>query len=361
MSTTLMQTVQRNCDISDAKDNGIYSLCTLVLKLRNRYKWEKDMLPWNEPEPADLLDWIEERENFWETISDKSYAPLPVDGETISPWDSASINKSLEKTGLVYGAGYGRSMKAVFFLAEKIRTDCVEGCPVVVLGKERAVELASPFAMLQDGVIYIRRTPLRFFFWDHILDIKSSSRDSLYFALDHYGLLDQGKLNQSEIKKHLDKIVDYETPIFIYHEVGEMLQKTFDSNTLKKIVSNFPHSAIELVARSLKDILADTHPQGMISFIIREKRVTSLAFYVGFLDGLRKVLFPEIIDAFSQFLQSRDWEIIVGASRCCRENNLKLAEKMCNIADLIDHQPLPHIQERFSKEILIPLGLDAPN
>ncbi|MCB2184639.1 MAG: hypothetical protein KQH63_21660 [Desulfobulbaceae bacterium] len=360
MEAELTQTVQRNCDISDAKDNGIYSLCTLVLKLRNRYKWEKNIEPWNEPESADLLDWIEERENFWETISDKAYTPLAVGHDTFTPWDSAGINKRLENTGLIYGAGYGRSMKAVFFLAEKLREETVEGCPVIVLGKERATELASPFAMLQDDVIYIRRSPLRFFFWDHIQDIQSSSRTSLHFALDQYGLLENGKLNQPEIRKKLDGIVDFETPIFIYHEVGEMLQDTFDSTTMKTIVSNFPHSAVELVARSLKDILADTHPQGMISFIIREKRPTSLAFYVGFLDGLRKVLFPEIIEAFPQFLQSKDWNIIEDASERCRKKNLKLADTMCDIAKLIGHQPHSLIQERFNKEILCPLGLDAP-
>ena len=361
MYTTLMQTVQRNCDISDAKNNGVYSLCTLVLKLRNRYKWEKNIQPWNEPESADLLDWIEERENFWQTISDAHYQPLSVDDETFGLWDSGRVNQKLEKSGLVYGAGFGRSMKEIFFLAEKIREENVEGCPVVVLGKERAVELACPFAMLQDGVIYIRRTPLRFFFWDHIQDIQSSSRDSLYFALNQYGLLEDGKLNRPKICNSLDKIVDNETPIFIYHEVGEMLEKSFDSNTMKKVVSNFPHSAIELVARSLKDILADTNPHGMINFIISEKRETSLAFYVGFLDGIRKILFPEIIEAFSQFLHSRDWQIIESASRCCRENNLKLAEKMRSIADLIDHQSPAHIQERFNTEVLIPLGLDAPH
>ena len=360
MYTALMQAVQRNCDISDAKDSGLYSLCTLVLKLRNRYKWEKDIQPWDEPESADLLDWIEERENFWDTISDMVYDSLPIDDDTFSPWDSAAVNRRLNKTELVYGAGYGRSMKAVFFLAEKIREENVEGCPVVLLGKEKATDLASPFAMLQDEIIYIRRTPLRFFFWDHIQDIKSSSRTPLHFALDQYGLLANGKLNQPKMIKCLDKIVDNEIPIFIYHEVGEMLEKTFDSKTMKRIISNFPHSAVELVARSLKDILADTHHLGMINFIIREKRETSLAFYVGFLDGLRKVLFPEIIEAFPDFLQSRDWGIIKSASRRCRDKNLKLAEKMCNIAAVIDHQPLPHIQERFNKEVLIPLGLDAP-
>jgi hypothetical protein len=69
---------------------------------------------------------------------------------------------------MVYGAGYGRSMKAVFFLAEKIEQRTVAGIPVLILGKERAKEMASPFAMAQDGVIFVRKESLRFFLWDHI-------------------------------------------------------------------------------------------------------------------------------------------------------------------------------------------------
>ena len=42
----LLKTIKHNCDISDARDNGIYSICTLVLKLRNLYKWEHGLEPW---------------------------------------------------------------------------------------------------------------------------------------------------------------------------------------------------------------------------------------------------------------------------------------------------------------------------
>ena len=76
-----IQTIQHNCDISDARDNGIYSICTLVLKLRNLYKWEHGIEPWAEPEPADLLDWIEAKENYWETLAEKDFLPLPVNGK----------------------------------------------------------------------------------------------------------------------------------------------------------------------------------------------------------------------------------------------------------------------------------------
>lgn len=139
-----------------------------------------------------------------------------------------------------------------------------------------------------------------------------------------------------------------------------MRQHTFDSNTLIKIISTFPDSAIEYVSRAVKDVLADTHPEGMIRFIIRERRDASLGFYVGFLAGLRRVLSPEMIDAFDHYLKDGDWGLIEQARIACRDNNLRLAERIRQLADLIEVEDDEQIKLRFSSEILTPLGLEAP-
>ncbi len=359
--TDFIRTVQDNCDISDARDNGMYSICMLVLKLRNLYKWEHNIEPWEEPESKDLLHWIDTKENYWEKIIDEPYQPFNRNGSRVDPYDVTTANKLINSNELVYGAGYGRSLKSIFFLAEKIREDSVEGCPVVILGKEKAKELSSPFAMLQAGIITIRRDPLRYFFWDHIQEVRSSAKKSLYHALDSYGILSKGRLNQDSLRSRLDNIVDGEIPIFIYHEVGEMLQETFNSHTLRKIISAFPDSAIEYVSRAVKDVLADTHEKGMISYIIREQREASLGFYVGFLAGLRRELFPQISIAFEEFLKEKNWDLIENARLQCIENNHHLAEKITDIAQFIGQDPAEQVQDRFNDEILVPLGLDAPD
>ncbi|MDH3328657.1 MAG: hypothetical protein OEM01_05435 [Desulfobulbaceae bacterium] len=358
--TELIQTIQHNCDISDARDNGIYSICMLVLKLRNLYKWEQGIEPWDEPEPADLLNWIDTKENYWEKIIDEPFLPISLNGSAADPYDVAAVNELFAGRKILYGSGFGRSLKSIFFIADIIKEDSVEDIPVFILGREWAKELSSPFAMLQDGTIIIRREPLRFFFWDQIQEIRSSSKASLHHALKIYDILTDGHLSQEKFRDRLDTIVDNEIPIFIYHEVGEKMQQSFDSHTLRKIISIFPDSAIEYVSRAVKDILADTHPQGMISYIIRERREASLGFFVGFLAGLRKELFPQLTDSFNAFLENRDWQMIEDARRHCREENLKIAEKITNIVQLIDNEPPERIQLRFNDEILIPLGLDAP-
>ncbi len=358
--SSLVTNIQHNCHISDAKDHGIYSMCTMVLKLRNLYKWEHTLEPWEEPETADLLDWIEAKETFWETISEESFKPLYINGQVLSSSDATAINTTLVKEGRIYGAGYGRSMKAVFYLADILEQKVVEGCPVIISGKELAKEMASPFAMSQEKVIYIRKEPLRFFLWDYIQELRSSCRISLRHALDYYGLLEDKKLNQERFKERLDHIVNKEMNLFVYHEVGEILETTFDSQTLQMLIAHYPGSVIEFVARALKDILADTHPKGVLSYIFREKRESSLSLYIGLLDGLRKKLFPEFFSAFENFLKEKDWQLIEEARLTCRDNNLRLAGKIKTITQSIGQKGDEEVQAEFNKQILLPLGLDIP-
>jgi hypothetical protein len=355
-SSPLIQDIQHNCDISDARDHGIYSMCTMILKLRNLYKWENQLQPWEEPVPADLLNWIEAKENGWETIAGESFRLLSISGKTMDPFALEEINSALCDDQVVYGAGYGRSMKTVFFLAEKIEGRSSEGCPILVLGKELAREMASPFAMVQDGLIIIRREALRFFFWDQIQEIRSC-RNSLPQALQPYGVFNNGVLDQERLKSALDNIVDEEMNLFIYHEIGEILQTTFTSGTLRAIVGHFPGTVIEHVGRAVKDILADTHPHGLVSYIVRDRREASLGFYLSFLDGLRERLFPEGVKAWQRFLVDRDWQHIEQARNTCWERNQQVAERITMIAERMDKDPDELIINRFNYQILQPLGL----
>jgi hypothetical protein len=358
--TTLFENIQYNCDISDARDHGVYSMCSMVLKLRNLYKWEQGVEPWDEPEPGDLLDWIEQKENYWADIAGEPYRPLMVESREQSPYDLEAVNGSLVNKKIVYGAGYGRSLKAIFYLARELDRWSVEDCPVVLLGEEKAKEMASPFAMVQDGVIIIRRESLRFFFWDQVQELRSSSRSSLRYAYEQYGLMTNGSLDQEQFKVKLDSIVDGELDLFIYHEVGEILQKTLDSETLQTIIRRFPGSVMEFLCRALKDVLADTHPRGVLSLVIREQRSSTLGFYVGFLDGLREKLFPEMAEGWQRFHQSGDWQHIESARVASRENNLQRAEKIRHLAGMLDQVPDHKIMQQFKEEILDSLGLDAP-
>ena len=51
--------VLQNCDISDAYHAGLYSICGLALRLRDLYKWENQLPPWEERDSSEILDGIE--------------------------------------------------------------------------------------------------------------------------------------------------------------------------------------------------------------------------------------------------------------------------------------------------------------
>jgi len=123
----LQRQVQKNCDISDARHAGVYSLCGLLLRMRDLYKWEHLMVPWQEPEPADLMEWIEDKEQYWKEIIEGEIAPVVLGAERFDPYDMAGLNVRLRPLGLVYGAGYGIGMKPTFFLAECADSNSVGG------------------------------------------------------------------------------------------------------------------------------------------------------------------------------------------------------------------------------------------
>lgn len=356
----LINQVQYNCDVSDARDHGIYSMCSLVLKLRNLYKWETGGQPWTEPESSVLLDWIEAREQYWEDISERQFRRITVDGRSCAPDDVDSVNGTTNSRPLFYGAGHGRSMKAIFFLAEVRERLTVENCPVVLLGREHAREMASPFAMVQEGQVIIRTDPLRFFLYDHLQELRSSCRSSIRFFLNSYGLLNDGGLDQQRLADVLDEMAARELDLFIYHELGELLETSLKSETLQQMIGRFPGSIIEFVCRAVRDVLADTHPQGVLSHILQEQKPSTLALYVSFVDGLRQELFPELGAAWKELLEHKNWNELEQARLGCRERTQRLARKIDDIAGKAEGQTDKEVQKLFNDVVLVPLGLEIP-
>lgn len=357
----LTNAIQYNCDISDARDSGIYSICMLVLKLRNLYKWEKSIPPWKEPEPAILLDWIAAKEEFWETIENLEFKNLPFNGSNFDPFAVEEINQALSGTKCVYGAGYGRAMKPVFFLAEMKEERRMENRRVIILDQEIVRELSSPFAMTQENTIYLRKDPLRFFFWDQFQEARETGKKAFLQALDAYDVpRTDGKADLKVLAARLDVIVDYEMEAIIHHELGELLDHTIARESFRKVVSLFPDTSIEYVLRAVKDALADTHENGMLGHIISRRKTSSLSFYVGLLGNLRQLLLPEIQPAYEKFLQTGDWGDMEAARIKGRKDNIiraQLFDEAC--ADTCDPQN-EAVKIFITERILCPLGIDPP-
>lgn len=181
-------------------------------------------------------------------------------------------------------------------------------------------------------------------------------------ALASYGLMrDNCSLDREKLIDIFDDIVEQELDIFVYHEIGENQENRLESEMLKKIVEAFPATPLELLARSVKDILADTHAKGLLSHIIGMEKKSSFGFYISFLDGMRKFLCPEIIQASKQFWENPDWSFLQQAMGECRRNNEIIASKLRELCSRLDRGQTPEELKTWADQNLLePLGLQGP-
>jgi len=325
----LQSEIRHNCDISDANHAGLFSICGLLLRLRDLYKWEHSTPPWQEPEPADLMEWIDARETRWEEVLHRPWVSLTVGNETFQPFEVSSINERLAPHGLIYGAGYAVGMKPSFFLGEILETRRLGSLRIHVVGRERIRDLYATPAMRQGEQIFARRTPMLFFLWDQILEMRPSARESLSYAFAQYGLdVDSLRRHPTKMGPRLEPVAASELETWIYHEVGEASDTTFQGLQWQEIISSYANSPVEIFTRVIKDLLSDTHPQGLLGHIIRNGIKPSLAFYVSFMRPFTRVLFPEILVAFGDFVRRDDWTGIERARATgyekARHNGLEL-------------------------------------
>ncbi len=296
-----------NCEISDAHHAGMYSICGLALRLRDLFKWDHELPPWEERDSTEVLEWIEAKENKWEQYAEKDFRRISINGKEFDPLDTIGINTLLEPYGVMYGAGYARSLKPTFFLATITEKSQINGTPIYTLDRELARDLLTIPALCQDGCVLLRQESARLFLWDSIFYTKKSARPALNFALDSCGIKDR---QPKALRRELTAILAAQKTTYIYHEIGELKDTVFDRGLWREIIAAFPYSPVEYLARAVKDLLADTNQYGTLRHIIQERKTASLAFYAAFLDGLAKEFFPELSTAFQEFTQSMDWAII---------------------------------------------------
>ncbi|MFH1773524.1 MAG: Sfum_1244 family protein, partial [Methanobacteriota archaeon] len=112
----IVNQVRHNCEISNARSWGGYSICGLLLRLRELYKWEIEAQPWAKIDTPALMSWIDEKERKWKEISNREFRNIEINGILHNPFDVEKINEELPQ-GFLYGAGYVAAMRPSFFLA----------------------------------------------------------------------------------------------------------------------------------------------------------------------------------------------------------------------------------------------------
>ena len=335
---SLTSIVQHNCNISDARHARDYTMCIYLLKMREFYRWEQGY-GYADTLPRKLLGkWLADREAYWESIIDEDYTSLEIDGSTLSPFESDQINSHFAGSGLIYSGGLGVFSKPSFCIARLERYHTARGHPVYIAGEELARDINANVAVSDGHSIFIRRASLRQYLWEKREEwIWNRKNDIAAHAFSYYDF-------NRDIDQALDAMTENETDAVILHEIGELGSEAELGSAWREMLATNSRTRVELVARAVKDHLADamvTLPE-----LIARKNHASLHFYMANLHGMRRDIFPSLIDAYRRWQDGRSihelaatveathpyWqqsaEKLLRAWQCSGENGNKLLENI---------------------------------
>ncbi|HSJ81784.1 MAG TPA: hypothetical protein VK910_11245 [Thiobacillus sp.] len=296
--SALIDTVQKNCTIADARHARDMTMCTFLLEMREYYRWEME-IPYGARLPKDELgDWLNARESLWNTVEEEDFAPLPLSEIGIDPFEADDINRALIPLGLVYSSGLGHFRKPHFVLAELKRAEVREGVQVLVAGCEYARDLIAPPAAMRDGAIFLRMDAVRRLLWNKYEEWQWKEKDTaLGRAFSHYGF-------ERDVERGLDRMAEAESEAMILHEIGEARAESLLGADWNEMLGQLSSRHAELLVRAVRDHLADCLMT--LPTLLEREASGSLHFYLANLSGLRRALFPALPQAYESWLTSHD-------------------------------------------------------
>lgn len=353
----LVRQVRANCHLASSLQAGSFSLCGLLLRLRLLYKWEKDLPPWQEPEPDAVLAWVAQQESAWEAREGESWQELPVNGRWLNPFDVKGVNEVLAAAGLAYGAGLGRGLAPTFFLGELLEQRQLGDLTVLVVDREWARDLDGTPGLCQGPLIYARRQALAYYLWDRLADPVPQGQRYLEAALASYGVPLQALLRDPEAHQDLwEALLSGELEAIIRHELGEA-RETALRPIFTTILELFPQSRLELWIRGLKDALAEVNEWGRLTYLIQHRHLTSLALMQAFQPGIYPLLLPEVVTAFQKFTASGDWELLESARQTALTRLRQVATEAQELLKSPGTADPDYLRDLLSLRFLKPLGI----
>ncbi len=286
----LLNAVQRNCHISDARYAGDYTLCIYLLKMREYFRWEKGYAFGDNLPESDLGEWLRQREDYWQEIEDEAFAELPIDGEFFDPFDNAAINAALNPYGLVYSGGFGSYCTPHFFLGRLGHRENRPDFTVFVSENEYARDLTAPPAMALDGTIYVRRESLRRMIWEKIEEWRwNRLENAMARALRDYDI-------DTDTEAALETLTDTLAESVLLHEKGEVLAGKLLGKEWEAMLAELPRSKAEIMLRAVRDHLADALTT--LPALLAHGADASLHFFFANLAGMRRLLAPTLMQAY---------------------------------------------------------------
>ncbi len=353
----LIRQVSLNCEIGNAGQAGHFSLCGLLLRLRQLYKWENGLPPWREPDSGAVLAWVEAKEQAWEKLEGASWHDLAWNGAALDPLAVEELNQDLIPLGLAYGAGYSRGLAPTCFLGELLEVRRLEELTVLVLGKELARDLDAAPALCQGHLIYARKEALAYYLWDRLSDPVQMDKPFLKVALAAYGTTLPALLQDPEANRGaFESLVEAELEAAVRHEVGEAREAGL-REALRTVLALFPQTRVELWVRSLKDALAEVNDWGRLAYLIETRQLASFALMLAWRPGLYSLLMPELEPVFQQVAAGDSWEALEEARQGILARLRKTAAELAGLLAAPETTPRAQIRREIEARFLKPLGL----
>lgn len=322
----LVQRVKHNCNISDAKFWGNYSICGLLMRMRELYQSEHSLMPWDPVPTERITAWMQDRERLWHEMEADEFEDIIFKAKTFSPFDVEGLNLDLRDEGLIYGCGYGTFLKPTFFIAPLTKTDDILDYRIYHTRNELCRDLSASPAMSQGRCIYIRMDLVRIIMWERFQVMRSRKHRGLLDEMfAQYGIgRDDGPSDDYTGKT--EALLSDMAAVFVRHEIGEIFEDE-RADAWLSLLHDADDKQSELYLRAVKDLLSDTSQCGPLKEIISGRDSRLLYVYMSFLDGLRRELFPEILNAFQSYAENGEWATIERA----RETGYRKAVVMRDI------------------------------
>jgi hypothetical protein len=298
---SLVDSVQRNCHIADARHARDMTMCNYLLEMRDYYRWEHDLPPQQPAPRAEIGRWLSEREALWDTLAEESYVDLPVAGKFHAPFASADINATLAPQQLFYGAGYGRFGKPHFFLASLLADGRRGDVRVCVCGCEYARDITAIPAALQGDIVVVRQEALRQWLAQKTEAWSLKHNDgAMKCALDAYGF----SADPADSAAALAAMVAAETETLILHELGEYEAGRCLGPQWEEMLGGLGDRRAELLARAVRDHWADCRVT--LPALMQGEAEAAVHFWFANFEGYRLDIFPELRAAYAAWRDHDD-------------------------------------------------------
>lgn len=287
--------IRRNCLTADARRWGYFSLCGLLLRLRDLYKREAGLPPWARLDTATVLPWVGEREAAWAALEEKEPAAVQIGGGTCDPLDEDAVNALLPPGRWLYAAGHGPGGHPLFVLGEIVERREVGGAEVFVLGRELAHDLVPVPAMCRPGRIVARRAAALGHLWAAVEEAAGAREPgpTADAVAEAGGVLTAVASDPEGHVDLLETLAGMQLEAAILHELGELAEDRRRGGRWEALLLRTCGTRAEQLGRALKDALADAGEGGLLQELIARRARIPLALRAAAGVWLVKKLLPE--------------------------------------------------------------------